>query len=217
MMIRLDKEQVQFIDNYLDNSDITHVDIRSEMVDHIATGIEAKIASGDHRDFYYIFKDYMVENKAKLLQNNKQFIKSADNKLIKLVFKELIKWPCIFIFIGLLAFFKYQDVTSEVSAVKTWFGLLPIICFTLFGIGYFIALRYYKLGRFSSLERLGFLFAMSFQLFHLCWNISHLDAMSRFEYITIGLVSLTLTLLFAMTSVAFKQIKYYNTKFKNVV
>ena len=55
-MVQLDKEQIQFIDNYLDNSDVVYADIRMEMVDHVASGIEARIDKGDTRDFYYIFK-----------------------------------------------------------------------------------------------------------------------------------------------------------------
>ena len=86
-MAKLDKEQIQSIDDYLDNSDVIYADIRMEMVDHVACGIEARIDKGDTRDFYYIFKDYMVENKARLLNDNRQFLKCADNKLIKLILK----------------------------------------------------------------------------------------------------------------------------------
>ncbi|MBV7269184.1 hypothetical protein [Winogradskyella luteola] len=215
-MVRLNKEQIQFIDNYLENSDVTHLDIRSEMVDHVASGIEEKIEAGDTRDFYFIFKDYMVEHKSRLLDNNKQFIKSADSKLIKLILKELVKWPCILVFFGLIALFKYLNVASEISGVKTWFGLLPILSFTLFGISYFIALKYFKLARFSSIERLGFLFAMSFQLFHFCWNISHLEFVKKFDYIIIGLVSLALSILLAMIFVTINQVKHYKIKFKDL-
>ncbi len=215
-MVRLNKEQIQFIDHYLENSDVTHLDIRSEMVDHVASGIEEKIKAGDTRDFYFIFKDYMVDHKSRLLDNNKQFIKSADRKLIKLILKELVKWPCILVFFGLIVLFKYLNVASEISAVKTWFGLLPIFSFTLFGISYFIALKYFKLNRFSSIERLGFLFAMSFQLFHFCWNISHLEFMKKFDYVIIGLVSLALSILLAMIFVTINQVKHYKIKFKDL-
>jgi len=216
-MAKLDKEQIQFIDDYLDNSDVIYADIRMEMVDHVASGIEARIDTGDTRDFYYIFKDYMVENKARLLNDNRQFLKCADNKLIKLILKELIKWPCVLVFLGLMILFKYLNVTSEISVLKSWFGMLPIISFTLLGIVSFIALRFYRLNRFSSLERLGFIFAMSFQLFHFCWNISHLEFMIGFEYAIIGLVSFTLSMLLAMILVTVKQMKHYQTKFKSLV
>jgi hypothetical protein len=214
--MKLTFENIFFIDNYLENSDIIYKDIRMEMIDHVASGIETKISEGDNRDFYYVFKDYMIENKGKLLNNNKQFIKSADNKLIKLILKELIKWPCVITFLVLMAFFKYLNFTTEISIVKSWLGVLPLISFTLLGIVYVIALRFYKLNRFSSLERLGFIFAMSFQLFHFCWNISHLEFMTGFEYVIIGLVSLTLSILLAMILVTVKQMKHYQTKFKSL-
>ena len=213
-MIRLDQDQIQFIDNYLNYANVVHVDIRTEMIDHVASGIEAIINEGDTRDFYFIFKDYMIVHKARLLDNNKKFIKSSEKKLIKGILKEFVKWPCIITFLILLCLFKYLNVTSEISVLKTWFGLLPLTTFVLFGIAYFMALRFYKLGRFASLERLGFIFAMSFQLFHFCWNIAHLEVMKGFEYITIGLVSLTLTLLLAMALVAVKQMKYYQNQYK---
>lgn len=48
-MIKLSSENIQFIDTYLKNSDIDFIDIRVEMVDHIASDIEAKINNGDSR------------------------------------------------------------------------------------------------------------------------------------------------------------------------
>ena len=214
--MKLSLEQIQFIDNYLENSDIIHVDIRSEMLDHVASGIEAKMNEGDARDFYFIFKDYMVEHKFRLLDNNKQFIKSSDNKLLRLILKELVKWPCIVTFLVLVTLFKYLNVTTEIALAKSWLGILPLGLFIVSGLVYFIALRSLKLNRFSSLERLGFIFAMSFQLFHFCWNISHLQVLKNLEYIIIGLVSLTISILLAMILVTVRQMKYYQNQFKSI-
>jgi len=156
----------------------------------------------------------MLENKAKLLDNNKQFIKSSDKKLIKLILKTLITWPCVLTFLVLITFFKYLTVISETGVLRSWLGMLPLIAFVSLSIVYVVALRFFKLHRFSSLERLGFIFAISFQLFHFCWNISRLEFMIKFDYIQIGLVSLALSILLAMSLVTAKQIKYYQTKFK---
>ncbi|WP_299127125.1 hypothetical protein [uncultured Winogradskyella sp.] len=212
--MKLSLEQIQFIDSYLENSEIIHVDTRSEMVDHVASGIEAKIEEGDSRDFYYIFKDYMVKHKSRLLDNNKQFIKSSDKKLLRLILKELVKWPCIVTFLALVALFKYLNFTTEIALAKSWLGSLPLALSIISGLVYFIALRFYKLNRFSSLERLGFIFAVSFQLFHFCWNIFNLESIKKYDYLIIILVSLTLSLLLAMALVSIKQIKYYNLRFK---
>jgi len=215
--MKLTFENILFIESYLENSDIKYKDIRMEMIDHVASGIETRISAGDSRDFYYVFKDYMIENKTRLLNNNKQFIKSADKKLTKLILKELIKWPCVLMFLILITLFKYLYVTSDVNVLKSWLGIVPLISFVTLSLVYVVALHFYKLNRFSSLERLGFIFAMSFQLFHFCWNIIHLDFIADFDYVTIGLVSLTLSILLAMILVTIKQMKHYQTKFKSLV
>ena len=97
--MKLTKEHIQFIDTYLENSDIIYADIRMEMVDHVASDIEDRIKAGDTRDFYYIFKDYMVENKAQLLNENKQFLKSADKKIWKALLKEFINPITLLLFL----------------------------------------------------------------------------------------------------------------------
>ncbi|MCV6630453.1 MAG: hypothetical protein OIF50_11425 [Flavobacteriaceae bacterium] len=76
--MQLNKDQIRFIDNYLYNSGVEFLDIRMEMVDHIATALEQDIAS--NQSFYDAFKAYMIQHKASLLQNDKQFRKSARKK-----------------------------------------------------------------------------------------------------------------------------------------
>jgi hypothetical protein len=69
----LTEEQIQFIDKYLQKADVIFVDIRAEMIDHVATAVEEKMQS-ENIEFYDAFKDFMVFNKRELLKrNNKQF------------------------------------------------------------------------------------------------------------------------------------------------
>lgn len=71
--MKLTVEQIQFIDKYLQKADVIFVDIRAEMIDHVATAVEEKMQS-EHLEFYDAFKDFMVFNKRELLKrNNKQF------------------------------------------------------------------------------------------------------------------------------------------------
>jgi hypothetical protein len=56
--MRLTKQQIQFIDTYLINSEVIYVDIRLEMLDHIALAVEEKMEV-ENQDFYDAFKDYM--------------------------------------------------------------------------------------------------------------------------------------------------------------
>ncbi|MFN3752818.1 hypothetical protein [Flavobacterium sp.] len=70
-MMKLSRDEIKFIDTYLQSSDVVYVDIRQEMVDHIATAIEEKMQSEQH-DFYNAFKQYMAINKKDILKSNKQ-------------------------------------------------------------------------------------------------------------------------------------------------
>ena len=67
--MRLTKDNIQFIDNYLKNSEVIYYDIRMEMLDHVATAVEQKMES-ENLDFYEAFKAFMAVNKSQLLQRN---------------------------------------------------------------------------------------------------------------------------------------------------
>ncbi|MEW5676573.1 hypothetical protein ABGT15_09695 [Flavobacterium enshiense] len=69
-MMQLSKDEIQFIDNYLQKAEVVYFDIRSEMVDHIASAVEVKMEN-ENLDFYNAFKAYMAINKKEVLKNNK--------------------------------------------------------------------------------------------------------------------------------------------------
>ena len=54
-MKKLSIENIQFIDRYLSH-EIIFTDIRAEMVDHVASAIEQKMADGDPRLFTIFLK-----------------------------------------------------------------------------------------------------------------------------------------------------------------
>lgn len=66
--MKLTGEQIRFIDTYLKNSGIVYEDIRFEMTDHVATALEAMDG-----EFYEDFREYMVANKASILEADKRF------------------------------------------------------------------------------------------------------------------------------------------------
>lgn len=72
-MQNLTLEQIKFIDNYLQKSDVIFVDIRAELTDHIASAVEEKMEA-EHLDFYDAFKDFMVRNKKQLLRKRNSFL-----------------------------------------------------------------------------------------------------------------------------------------------
>jgi len=69
--MKLTTENIQFIDNYLKNSEVIYYDIRMEMLDHVATAVEQKMQA-ENLDFYDAFKSYMVVNKKEILKGNKE-------------------------------------------------------------------------------------------------------------------------------------------------
>ena len=54
-MKKLCKENIQFIETYLENSDVYYADIRMEMTDHVASAIESKMELENSDDFYSVF------------------------------------------------------------------------------------------------------------------------------------------------------------------
>ena len=69
--MKLTAENIQFIDNYLKNSEVIYYDIRMEILDHVATAVEQKMEA-ENLDFYDAFKSYMVVNKKEILKGNKE-------------------------------------------------------------------------------------------------------------------------------------------------
>jgi len=67
--MNLSKEELQFIDTYLKNSDVICTDVRLELVDHVASAIEVGLEGNPDQTFYEVFKSYMVHNKKSLLKN----------------------------------------------------------------------------------------------------------------------------------------------------
>ena len=53
-MTKLTKENIRFIDTYLLNSSVYYKDIREEMIDHVATAVELRMAK-ESEDFYDAF------------------------------------------------------------------------------------------------------------------------------------------------------------------
>ena len=76
------KEELQFIDTYLKNSDVIYTDVRMELTDHVASAIEAELEESPNETFYGVFKRYMVYNKKSLLKNHEEQKKKISRKII---------------------------------------------------------------------------------------------------------------------------------------
>ncbi|MGV3461625.1 MAG: hypothetical protein ACO1N9_14345 [Flavobacterium sp.] len=83
--MKLSANNIKFIDSYLINSGVKYIDIRVEMVDHIATALEEMDV-----DFYEGFKMYMAKHKAQLLKTNSNFAYNALVNALKYLGTELL-------------------------------------------------------------------------------------------------------------------------------
>lgn len=79
--MKLENEDIRFIDRYLIKEGVVYADIRYEMVDHIAFAVEEKMEA-QQASFYYAFKAYMAANKKAIMKNNngRSFLSFAEVK-----------------------------------------------------------------------------------------------------------------------------------------
>lgn len=138
-MEKLTGENIRFIDRYLKNSGVEFLDIRIEMTDHVACEIESRIDEGDERDFYIIFKEFMVLHKASLLADLKKFRKEADKKIYKKIFSNLYHPKTLLVTGGLSMVFHFllssQDVDPGTLRLFFYLPLFAIgfLSFSVFG------------------------------------------------------------------------------------
>lgn len=212
--MKLTKENIQFIDNYFSNSDVKHLDIRLEMIDHVATAIETEMQNGDDRDFYYIFKDYMVENKTKLLDENFAFIKQTTKRLGLQLLKNLYKPVCILTIV--LAFFtlKLLHIKFGFEIVKNWSSGIILTLFIVGVLLYFYKTKRLEIKRISAVERSGFLFTMLFNVFNLVWNISGFIKNDIYKTVIFIMISFILGLFVSMLILSFQIISESKEKYK---
>ncbi|SFW56859.1 hypothetical protein [Cellulophaga fucicola] len=161
----LTKENIKFIDTYLKNSDIMFTDVRTEMVDHVATAVSEEMDS-KNLTFYDAFKAYMVVHKKDLLQYNKQFRKTTDKIVLKSLFKKFIA-PlnvCIMVasFFLLIQFFPLGE--------KKFLKFVPFGFLIITILVYYIVVLKKRKQRFSGIERAGLILTFLFQLYNAFQN-----------------------------------------------
>lgn len=163
-MMKLSRDEIKFIDTYLQSSDVVYVDIRQEMVDHIATAIEEKMQSEQH-DFYKAFKSYMLTNKGDILKNNKNRW-SFSWEAIRQFLLFLIRPYMVSLAILLFFFFENVAVNNYFSDDFTLENLFFALVLTalLFQSGY---IYLYLKKRFYTVEKTSVILALLYygQLF----------------------------------------------------
>jgi len=103
--MNITKENIQFINQYLQKSDVLFDDLRLELIDHIASAVSFKMVD-ENLDFYDAFKIYMIENKKSILKagmvNQSVNFKLAFSKFFGfLILKEVVIFSVVFLFLGM--------------------------------------------------------------------------------------------------------------------
>jgi len=149
--MKLTNEQIQFIDKFLQRNDVVFVDIRQEMLDHIALALEEKMEV-ENQDFYDAFKDYMEQHKKEILRNNKTIRGSYLDAIRK--FSLFLLKPYMLVFGGVLfLFFKDINFNSYFKDISFYHSItLIILAIALFQFVYFYI---YLKKRFYSIEKNG--------------------------------------------------------------
>jgi len=108
--MNLSKEQLQFIDTYLNNSEVVYTDVRLELTDHIASTIETELVESPNKTFYEVFKDYMVKHKKSLLKNHEEQQIKIRKKILVRFAKGFLAKQVLFLMVLALITINYVDL-----------------------------------------------------------------------------------------------------------
>ncbi|WP_339622690.1 hypothetical protein [uncultured Winogradskyella sp.] len=217
-MTNLKKEHITFIDTYLENSNIIFTDIRLEMVDHVATAIETQIETGDTRDFYFIFKDYMVKNKSALLFQNRKFTSTVDKAIGKKWIKNCLSLKglliLVFSFAVIFLLHLYFVDLEFLSVVKH----IPLFVLIVTVGLYFMYIKK-KNKRYSALERIPFYFLVTYYVTNFSIKIGsrYSGFLIESAFVTILIASFFITLFATLLYTAFEYRKEYDFRFNNLI
>ena len=199
-MATLTKKEIQFIDTYLQNSQVLFVDIRIEMIDHIASAVEAEMEI-NQSDFYQTFKEYMVVNKAEILKNNPTRTKISWAEIKR--FGAFLLQP-ILLLMGALLFFLFKYMLPSVQGVD-YFSLNNLIFILFISI---IVLQYAYLfwvvkKRFYAIEKSGQI------LMILYWIRIVLAPFTPYQSLTLITISLFSFLMLSYVLFVIKEIRIF--------
>jgi len=133
--MNLSKEELQFIDTYLKNSDVIYTDVRMELTDHVASAIEAELEENPNETFYEVFKVYMITNKKSLLKNIEEQQAKLRDKIIMRFGKGFLAIDVLVLIVLAIIVPSYIEFNFSKD---TQLGANLCICIIV-GIYYFIA------------------------------------------------------------------------------
>lgn len=218
-MTKLTKDQIQFIDTYLKKSDVIYDDIRLEMVDHVATAIETELSQDEDKEFYDVFKAFMVKHKKELLDSNKKFIKKSALKVAKHMLNVLVSAQGVFTLLitALVVFWMYTFLDAKYFYYTLDLAPFVVILIAMFGIKVYRVNR--KPLKFSALHQLGF-YALAFtQIYNAIFNPFVLSKNDNLSFSNTSIIVLSLLLFIALVFMltAFQLSKSYAQKYRFII
>ena len=114
--MKLNQNQIQFIDGYLQRNDVIYVDVRAEMIDHIATGVEEKMKVEDI-DFHEAFVSYVNSNRKEIFSMNKNIWRFALPE-IKNYLIYFFKPTSLFLVVFIIALYFFLNKNCYQNFVK---------------------------------------------------------------------------------------------------
>jgi hypothetical protein len=211
-MTLITNDQIVFIDRYLENSDVSYADLRMEMVDHVATTIESQMANGDQRPFYDIFKAYMVQHKAGLLDGKRNITKRLTKELAVKALRKFISLPYIIGFVVLAIVYLQFMQSLGTRNVAVSHLVLVLSAFLGLAVAYEFQRHRKRIPRFSGIERLGIICGIVIQLVSFTFNISSLY-LESYQILYALIFSAQLMLTIALIQIGFEQFKLFSNRF----
>jgi len=161
MKRKLTVEEIEFTWNYLKNSGVEFVDVRTEMTDHVASALEEMLDEIPEAGFYGVFKSYMIQHKKDLIENAGKYRWSIDKKVLKAVLKNLMNWKVLTsaFLVAILLF------TVDFATIMNPTQISIVFYVFLAGLAFIPMLLYRKL-KLSFLSRIGVLANLPFLIVH---------------------------------------------------
>lgn len=148
----LTTEEIQFIDNYLTNSEVDYFDIKMELLDHIAAAVEEKMEI-DQLSFYDAFKAYMAVNKKELLKKNEKTRGFQFSGFLPFLRFLISKVGVAVLAVWSVCFYSFKSVFENLGQYTLFFSIGALIM--LFAFIQLFIYRFKNKMRFYAVEKSG--------------------------------------------------------------
>lgn len=149
--MKLSKEQIEFIDKFLQRNDVQYIDVREEMIDHIASAVEEKMIL-DNANFHDTFVSYVNFNKKELFKMNKSIWWFSLSE-IKSYLHSLLKPISLFVNFFLLVIFFLFRKNENMVLLKENLPFYFIVSFLIIGLLNFVYFSLVIKKRYFFIER----------------------------------------------------------------